>query len=64
MKQWHNEIDPEYDQRLGDFFESFLHSQLSELDLTEDDLRSWSSEKSDYERGVRVKTGDIDKWKN
>ena len=37
--QWHNEIDPEYDQRLGDFFETFLHTRLSELGLTEDDLR-------------------------
>ena len=43
LKQWHNEIDPEYDQRLGDFFESFLHARLSELGLTEDNLRSWSS---------------------
>ena len=39
LKQWHNEIDPEYDQRLGDFFETFLHTRLSELGLTEDDLR-------------------------
>ena len=39
LKQWHNEIDPEYNQRLGDFFEIFLHFQLSALGLTEDDLR-------------------------
>ena len=38
LKQWHNEIDPEYNQRLGDFFEIFLHSQLSAHGLTEDDL--------------------------
>ena len=48
LKQWHNEIDPEYNQRLGDFFEIFLHSQLSELGLTEDDLRSWTPAKSAY----------------
>ena len=48
LKQWHNEIDPEYDQRLGDFFESFLHARLSELGLTEDDLRSWTPAKSGY----------------
>ena len=48
LKQWHNEIDPEYNQRLGDFFGIFLHSQLSELGLTEDDLRSWTPAKSAY----------------
>ena len=48
LKQWHNEIDPEYDQRLGDFFETFLHTRLSELGLTEDDLRSWTPAKSGY----------------
>ena len=42
LKQWHNEVDPEYDQRLGDFFETFLHSQLSNLGLTEADLRAWA----------------------
>ena len=42
LKQWHNEVDPEYNQRLGDFFEAYLHSQLSILGLTEDDLRAWT----------------------
>ena len=42
VKQWHNEVDPEYNQRLGDFFETYLHSQLSTFGLTEADLRAWS----------------------
>ena len=42
LKQWHNEVDPEYNQRLGDFFETWLHSQLSIFGLTEDDLRAWT----------------------
>ena len=42
LKQWHNEVDPEYNQRLGDFFETWLHSQLSIFGLTEDDLRTWT----------------------
>ena len=42
LKQWHNEVDPEYNQRLGDFFETWLHSQLSTFGLTEDDLRAWT----------------------
>ena len=42
VKQWHNEVDPEYNQRLGDFFETYFHSQLSYFGLTEADLRAWS----------------------
>ena len=42
VKQWHNEVDPEYNQRLGNFFETYLHSQLAQFGLTEADLRRWS----------------------
>ena len=42
LKQWHNDVDPEYNQRLGDFFETFLNSQLSNHGLTSDDLRTWT----------------------
>ena len=42
VKQWHNEVDPEYNQRLGDFFETYLHTQLSHFGLTEVDLRAWA----------------------
>ena len=41
LKQWHNDIDPEYHQRLGDFYETFLRSELATLGLTEEDLRAW-----------------------
>ena len=42
VKQWHNEVDPEYNQRLGEFFETYLHTQLSHFGLTEADLRAWA----------------------
>ena len=48
LKQWHNEIDPEYNQRLGDFFGTFLHSQLAEHGLTDDDLRTWTHTKAGH----------------
>ena len=53
LKQWHNEVDPEYNQRLGDFFETWLHSQLSIFGLTEDDLRAWTPPGTT--RGPRVR---------
>lgn len=44
LKQWHNDIDPEYHQRLGDFYETFLRSELATLGLTEEDLRMDAAE--------------------
>ena len=60
LKQWHNEVDPEYNQRLGDFFETWLHSQLSIFGLTEDDLRAWAPPAIDRRRRTRRRTGNAD----
>ena len=59
LKQWHNQVDPEYNQRLGDFFETYLHSQLSILGLTEDDLRAWTPPAIDRRRRTRRRTGNV-----
>ena len=60
LKQWHNEVDPEYNQRLGDFFETYLHSQLSNLGLTEDDLRTWAPPGINRRPRTRRGTGNAD----
>ena len=60
LKQWHNEVDPEYNQRLGDFFDAYLHTQLSILGLTEDDLRAWTPPAIDRRRRTRRRTGNAD----
>jgi hypothetical protein len=39
LKQWHNDIDPDYHERMGDFFEIFLYGQLQQCGLTRDDLK-------------------------
>ena len=41
LKQWHNDIDPDYPERMGDFFEIFLHGQLQQCRLTRADLKGW-----------------------
>ena len=46
LKQWHNDIDAVYHQRLGDFYETFLRSQLSTAGLTSDDLSTWEPPKT------------------
>jgi hypothetical protein len=42
IKQWRNDIDPEFNQRMGDFFEGFLQGQLQQYGLTRDDLKAWT----------------------
>jgi hypothetical protein len=49
LKQWHNDIDPAFNERMGDFFETFLHSELQKHGLTRQDLTAWRP----AERGPR-----------
>ncbi len=42
LKQWHNDLDPEFQERMGDFFETFLQGQLQRYGLTRDDLKHWT----------------------
>ncbi|MGR9107054.1 MAG: BREX-2 system adenine-specific DNA-methyltransferase PglX, partial [Gammaproteobacteria bacterium] len=41
LKQWHNDIDPMFNERMGDFFETFLGSELQKHGLTRQDLATW-----------------------
>ncbi len=44
LKQWHNDLDPDYDHRVGDFYESYVHSQLPQLGIPAEHLRTWAPE--------------------
>lgn len=54
LKQWHNAIDPEYNERMGDFFEGFLESQLQLHGLTSRDLDEWKPPVTAPRRGRRA----------
>lgn len=41
LKQWHNEVDPEYSERMGDFYEGFLNEELRLLGIPKEDLLTW-----------------------
>ncbi|WP_375666548.1 BREX-2 system adenine-specific DNA-methyltransferase PglX [Stutzerimonas kunmingensis] len=41
LKQWHNEVDPEFGERMGDYYEGFLLEELRNLEITRTDLLSW-----------------------
>ena len=51
LKQWHNDIDPDYHERMGDFFEIFLHGQLQQCGLTREDLKHWTPPTRNRTRG-------------
>jgi hypothetical protein len=42
LKQWHNDLDPAFQERMGDFFETFLQGQLQRYGLTRVDLKHWT----------------------
>ena len=41
LRQWHNEIDPVFGERLGEFFASYTQSEAIALGCTTDDLTAW-----------------------
>ncbi len=38
LRQWHNEIDPTYGERMGDFFTTFVEQEAQRLQLTKESL--------------------------
>jgi hypothetical protein len=41
LKQWHNELDPEHDTRMGDYFEGFVQGEARTLGTTVEALKRW-----------------------
>lgn len=42
LLQWHNEIDPSYGTKLGDFFRDYVAAEAHLLGVAVGDLRSWT----------------------
>ncbi len=52
LKQWHNDIDPEFGVPMGEYFEGFIQEEARQLGLTIDELRAWQpARKSPGRRG-------------
>lgn len=41
LQQWHNEIDPVYGERMGDYYRGFIDEEARTLGFTLDALRAW-----------------------
>jgi hypothetical protein len=41
LKQWHNEIDPEFNMGMGDYFEGFVQDEARQMNKTVEKIRAW-----------------------
>ncbi|WOD37284.1 BREX-2 system adenine-specific DNA-methyltransferase PglX [Nodosilinea sp. E11] len=50
LHQWHNDLDPAYGLKMGDYIESFIQDEARQLNLTPDDLTAWQPPKTPTRR--------------
>jgi hypothetical protein len=41
LKQWHNELDPVFGTRMGDYFEDYLGEEAKALGMSVDQVMAW-----------------------
>lgn len=41
LKQWHNELDPVYGERMGDYYEGFVRDEARGVGVTLEELKAW-----------------------
>ncbi len=51
LKQWHNEIDPEFGVRVGEYIEGFIQEESRNLGLTLDVIKTWRAPQHTGGRG-------------
>jgi hypothetical protein len=64
LKQWHNEIDPEFGEHMGDYYEGFLSEEMRMLDVTKDDLLAWEPPAAPKKKAVAKKKMVVKKAKS
>ena len=45
LKQWHNEVDPEFNVPMGDYFEGFIQDEAHQMNKTVEEVRNWQPPK-------------------
>ena len=41
LKQWHNEVDPEFGMPMGDYFEGFVQDEARQMGQTLEEIQAW-----------------------
>ncbi|HCY61921.1 MAG TPA: BREX-2 system adenine-specific DNA-methyltransferase PglX [Oxalobacteraceae bacterium] len=57
LEQWHNELDPVFGERMGDYYRGFVTEEARTLGFTLDDLRAWKPVATAGNRGRKKKVG-------
>lgn len=55
LLQWHNEIDPAYGERMGDYYSGFVNEEARANGFTLHDLRTWKPVMAEAKRGRKKK---------
>ena len=55
LEQWHNELDPVFGERMGDYYRGFVAEEARALGFTQDDLRAWKPAATAAKRGRKKK---------
>ena len=45
LKQWHNDVDPEFGMHMGDYFEGFVQEEARQMGQTLDEIKDWQAPK-------------------
>ena len=45
LKQWHNDVNPEFGMRMGDYFDNFVQEQARQMSQTLDEIKAWQAPK-------------------
>jgi hypothetical protein len=55
LKQWHNDLDPSFGERMGDYYAGFLADEARSHGLTLDTLAAWTPPAAPVRRGRRAR---------
>jgi hypothetical protein len=56
LQQWHNAIDPDFGERMGDYYAAFVRDEARALGFTLEELRGWQPVVVAKKRGRKTKT--------
>lgn len=56
LEQWHNDLDPEFGERMGDYYRFFVTDEAQALGFTLEELRAWKPATVAARRGRRART--------
>lgn len=57
LKQWHNALDPNFGERMGDYYDGFVRDEAKALGVTLEALKGWKPALTAARRGRRRSVG-------